>query len=81
MDAVVPWNDAQVAFDITTESALWRCSSELRRSLPHGWVLDSTINVEGVQRVIFRVDEAITLADGEAVKAMLTGLGVTPETG
>ena len=79
MQAVVPWSEAQVAFDITTESALWRCSVELRRGLPSGWALDSTINVEGVQRVIFRVVEAITLADGKTVKDMLTRLGVSRE--
>ncbi|MGH8172973.1 MAG: hypothetical protein ACREPX_07480 [Rhodanobacteraceae bacterium] len=77
---MVPWNDAQVAFDITTESALWRCSSEVRRSLPQGWALDSTISVEGVQRVIFRVGDTITQDDGDAVKAMLMRLGVAPDS-
>jgi hypothetical protein len=47
--------------------------------LPSGWALDSTINVEGVQRVIFRVGEAITLADGKTVKDMLTRFGVSPK--
>jgi len=79
MRALIPWNEAHVAFDITTESALWRCSAELRRGLPSGWALDSTTNVEGVQRVIFRVGEAITLGDGHTVKDMLTRLGVSPD--
>lgn len=80
MDAGVPWNVAQVAYDITTEAALWRCSSELRGQLPSGWVLDSTISVDGVQRVLFRVDDVISVEDGRRVKELLDGLGLSPES-
>lgn len=76
MQDQLPWRHALVVYDITTESALWRVSSTIRESLPQGWALESTTNIDGVQSVMFRLAGPIEIADGEAVRDLLCGLGV-----
>lgn len=77
MQDQLPWRHALVVYDITTESALWRVSSTIRESLPAGWALESTTNIDGVQSVMFRLAGPIEIADGRTVRDLLCGLGVS----
>ncbi len=71
MTQALPWTDCKVAFDLDNEEALFHASDAGTLKLPAGWSLDGTDGSGARRVVLFRIDVLPTIADGEAVAAIL----------